>query len=61
MRQTDIGLPTIDDALGLARETTRALEKLAHGTGVVGLSLETQMPAYKQSAERFFAHWGEAR
>jgi hypothetical protein len=59
--RSDIGLPTMDDELGLARDTTRALEKLAHGTGVVGLSLDTQMPAYRESAERFFAHWGEAR
>jgi hypothetical protein len=49
--------PTNNDALEFAQATTRALEKLAHGAGVVGLSLDRQTPAYKQSAERFFAHW----
>lgn len=52
-----ISRPSVNDALAVARETTSALEKLAHGAGVVGLSLDTQMPPYKQSAERFFAHW----
>lgn len=58
--RSGIGVPTIDDAFAIARATARALEKLAHAAGVVGVSLETQMPTYTQNAERFFAHWGSA-
>jgi AbiU2 len=37
----DVKLPTYGEVFALARETTRALEKLAHASGVVGLSNAT--------------------
>jgi len=52
---TDI--PTYGEVLAIARETTRVLEKLAHATGVVTLSLDSQVPAQKESAEKFWAPW----
>jgi hypothetical protein len=53
----DVKLPTYGEVFALARETARALEKLAHASGVVGLSLDSQIPAHKQSAERFWEPW----
>jgi hypothetical protein len=52
-----VNLPTYGEAFGLARETARALEKLAHATGVVTLSLDSQIPAHKESAKKFWAPW----
>lgn len=52
-----VDLPTYGDVFALARQTTKALEKLAHAAGVAGLSLETQVPAHKESAEKFWAPW----
>jgi hypothetical protein len=48
---------TNGEVFGLARKTTRALEKLAHATGVVTLSLDLQVPTHKESAENFWAPW----
>jgi hypothetical protein len=57
----DIKLPTYGEVFALAQETTRALEKLAHASGVVGLSLDSQTPAHKESAERFWAPWRKSQ
>jgi hypothetical protein len=57
----DLKLPTYGEVFALARETTRALEKLAHASGVVGLSLDSQIPAHKDSAERFWAPWRKSQ
>ena len=56
-RRPDIEEAIIDDLFVVVRQTTRALEKLAQGSGATGLSLETQIPAYTKSTARFFAHW----
>jgi AbiU2 len=56
-----VGLPTYGDIFAVARETTRALEKLAHASGVVGLSLDSQIPADKESARRFWAPWRKSK
>src|ERR1700738_165699 len=53
----DSQLPTYGEVLALARETARALEKLAQASGVVHLSLDSQIPAHKESAERFWEPW----
>jgi hypothetical protein len=50
-------IPTYGEVFAIARQTASALEKLAHVTGVVGLSLDTQLPAHKESAEKFWAPW----
>jgi hypothetical protein len=50
-------IPTYGEVFAIARQTATALEKLAHVTGVVGLSLDTQLPAHKESAEKFWAPW----
>jgi hypothetical protein len=48
---------SLGDIPPLARETARVFEKLAHASGVVGLSLDSQIPAHKDSAEHFWAPW----
>jgi hypothetical protein len=53
----DVGLPTYGDVFALARETACAFEALANASGVVTLSLDSQIPAQKESAERFWAIW----
>jgi hypothetical protein len=50
-------VPTYGEVFAIARQTATALEKLAHVTGVVGVSLDTQLPAHKESAEKFWAPW----
>jgi hypothetical protein len=52
-----VGIPTYGEVFALARETAAVLEKLAHASGVVTLTLASQVPAHKESAEKFFAHW----
>jgi hypothetical protein len=56
----DVGIPTYGEIFALARDTAGALEKLAHATGVVTLSLASQIPAHKESAEKFYAPWVKA-
>jgi hypothetical protein len=51
------GIPTYGEVFAIARQTATALEKLAHVTGVVSLSLDTQIPSHKESAEKFWAPW----
>jgi hypothetical protein len=46
--------PKYDDVFGFARATASALEKLAHGTGVIGVSHRSQLQARKASAEKFW-------
>lgn len=45
--------PTYVDLFEFGRLTAEIWEDLAHGTGVVNVSLEAQMPAYRRSAEAF--------
>jgi hypothetical protein len=52
-----VGLPTYGDVFAIARDTAYALEKLAHASNVVTLSLDSQIPAHKESAEHFWARW----
>jgi AbiU2 len=49
--------PLVMEAFEIANATVNAIERLAHGTGVVGLSLASQLPAYSESAQRFWAPW----
>ena len=46
--------PQYRELFGFARATASALEKLAHGTGVVCVSHESQLQARKASAEKFW-------
>ena len=47
--------PQYREVFGFARATASALEKLAHGTGVIGVSHRSQLQARKDSAKKF---WG---
>ncbi len=58
--EPDVAFPTYGDVFALARETAVVLEKLAHAAGVVTLSLDTQVPAHKTSAEKFWTIWRKA-
>jgi len=46
--------PQYRELFGFARATASALEKLAHGTGVVRVSHESQLQARKASAKKFW-------
>jgi len=50
-------IPTYGEVFAIARQTAIALEKLANAVGVFTLSLESQVPAHKDSAEKFWAPW----
>ncbi len=52
-----VGIPTYGEVFTIARQTATALEMLANVTGVVTLSLDSQLPAHKESAEKFWAPW----
>jgi hypothetical protein len=52
-----IRTPLYVEVFQLTRATAGALEKLAHGVGVIGLQLEDQVPAYSESASRFWQPW----
>jgi hypothetical protein len=45
--------PIINDIFAVSRATAAALERLAQGTGVVTLSLESQLMGYRDKAGRF--------
>jgi hypothetical protein len=47
--------PIIDNIFAVTRATATALERLAQGTGVVTLSLDSQLVFYRDAAKRF---WG---
>jgi hypothetical protein len=48
--------PIINDIFAMSRETATAIELLAQGTGVVSLSLNSQLMNYSDKADRF---WGK--
>jgi hypothetical protein len=56
-----LGIPTYGEVFALTRATATALEKLAHATGVVTLTLESQVPTHRESAQKFFAPWRGAQ
>jgi hypothetical protein len=47
--------PIINDIFAVSHATATALERLAQGTGVVSLSLDSQLMGYRDKADRF---WG---
>jgi hypothetical protein len=47
--------PIINDVLKVSRATASALERLAQGTGVVSLTLKSQLVGYQDKAKRFWA------
>lgn len=53
--QTTTQGPIINDIFAMSRETATAIELLAQGTGVVSLTLDSQLMGYKHKADRF---WG---
>jgi hypothetical protein len=53
----DIPIPMYDEVLAIARNTAACINHLANGVGVIGLEIETQIPAQKKSAEAFWAPW----
>jgi hypothetical protein len=50
-------VPTYKDVIGVAKMTAEVFAKLALATGVVELSLDSQLPAHKKSAEIFWGAW----
>jgi AbiU2 len=46
--------PIINDIFAVSRATAAALERLAQGTGVVTLSLDSQLMGYRDKADRFW-------
>ena len=46
--------PVINDIFAMSRETATGIELLAQGTGVVTLSLASQLMGYRQKADRFW-------
>jgi hypothetical protein len=46
--------PIINDIFTVSRATAAALERLAQGTGVVTLSLDSQLMGYRDKADRFW-------
>jgi AbiU2 len=50
-----VPLPIINDIFAVTRATAAAIERLAQGTGIVTLSLDSQLMTYRQRADRF---WG---
>jgi hypothetical protein len=46
--------PIINDIFAVTRATATALERLAQGTGVVSLSLDSQLMNYRDAANRFW-------
>jgi len=52
--QPELSPPQFRELFGFARATASALEKLAHGTGVINVSHRSQLQDRKASAERFW-------
>jgi hypothetical protein len=52
--EADQDPPKYDDVFGFARAIAAALEKLAHGTGVIGVSHRSQLEARKASAKKLW-------
>jgi hypothetical protein len=46
--------PIINDIFAVSRATAAAFERLAQGTGVVTLSLDSQIMGYRDAAKRFW-------
>jgi hypothetical protein len=51
----DIPAPRYKEVFDIARATAGAMEKLAHATGIVSLSLESQLGAERESAVAFWS------
>ena len=49
--------PLIEDLITFANSSALAAEAFAHGSGVVTLSLDSQMGAHRASAEAFWRPW----
>lgn len=49
--------PTYNDLFGFAHVVAEIWERLAWGTGIVSLSISSQVEAYIESAEAFWSHW----
>jgi len=52
-----IPIPTYKDVMGLSKTTAEMFAKFALATAVVTLSLESQLPVHKKSAETFWGVW----
>jgi len=49
--------PIVAELFSLARMTTEVAEHLAHGTGRVGVSLESQVNPLRDNARAFWGKW----
>jgi hypothetical protein len=54
---SDADGPTYNDLFGFAREVAAIWERLAWGTGIVTLSIESQVISYRESADHFWSPW----
>jgi hypothetical protein len=52
--------PLYNDVFSIARATAEVMEKLANGTGIVGLSVDSQMVFPKRSIDAFWKPWRSA-
>jgi hypothetical protein len=53
----DIGEPIINELFTLARMIAEVGERLAHGTGVAAVSLQSQVSPFRDSARAFWGIW----
>ena len=55
--KSDVPKPIYKEVFDIARNTARCFGDLANGTGIVGLEIDTQIPAQKESAVAFWKPW----
>jgi hypothetical protein len=53
----DSDAPTYNDLFGFARTVATIWERLAWGTGIVSLSIDSQVVSYQESADAFWSPW----
>lgn len=49
--------PRYDDLFGITRDTCEIWERLSFGAGTVLIELDTQIDAYRESADAFWGKW----
>jgi hypothetical protein len=53
-------MPVVQQIFDLARMTAKVAELLAHGTGVAGVSLESQVTPFRESSRAFWEKWKQS-
>jgi hypothetical protein len=52
-----VPLPLYNELFGFTRLTCEISEQLSFGAGTVMITLETQVEAYRESADAFWSRW----